>query len=253
MDYKSIIVSISSRIATITLNRPDKLNSIDGDMIDDFESIVELLNKDSCRAVIITGAGERAFCAGADINYLSSLKNEKDAGLFVDRVHSIFNSIEELDKPVIAAINGYCLGGGCELALACDIRIASPNSVFGQPEVRLGIIPGGGGTYRLTNLVGIGNAKELIMSGDTINASEAYRIGLLNKIVDGNVLSSAKALAMRINQNSHNAVKNAKSAINANAKINDKAEKDAFLSSFSHPDRREGVSAFLERSKPDFE
>lgn len=254
MKYKNLLVITDGAVTIVTLNRPDKLNSIDSDMLKSLSSIIGALEKDrSCRAVIITGSGEKAFCTGADIGYLKSLKSEKDAAAFVDNVHSIFNRIENLDKPVIAAVNGYCLGGGCELAMACDIRIATSNSVFGQPEVKLGILPGGGGTYRLPALIGIGRAKEMIFIGDPISADVALGIGLINRIVDrGSLVKDATSIALRISQNSYNAVKNAKLAVNANARRNDEVEKDGFVASFNHPDRKEGIDAFIKHHKPEF-
>jgi enoyl-CoA hydratase len=255
MKYKSLLVTTEGSVTIVTLNRPEKLNVIDTDMLEGLDSVMRALEKSkSCRAVIITGSGDKSFCAGADIKYLNSLKNEKDAAAFAEKVHSVFDRIENLEKPVIAAVNGYCLGGGCELAMACDIRIATPNAVFGQPEVKLGIMPGGGGTYRLPALVGIGRAKELILGGDSINADVALEIGLINRIADRtSLVKEATATALKITQNSYNAVKKAKLAINANAKRDGEVEKKEFASCFSHPDRKEGIGAFIEHRKPEFE
>ncbi|MDE1860540.1 MAG: enoyl-CoA hydratase/isomerase family protein [Candidatus Micrarchaeota archaeon] len=254
MKYRNILVKSEGPVAVITLNRPDKLNSIDRDMLQSLSAAVDAVAKDkSCRAVIITGSGNKSFCTGADINYLSSLKTERDAARFVDKVHSVFDRIEGMGKPVIAAVNGYCLGGGCELAMACDIRIATPDSMFGQPEVKLGILPGGGGTYRLPALIGIGRAKEMILAGDTISADTAMKIGLVNRIVaSGSVVKEAKSIALKMNQGSYNAVKNAKWAVNANTRLNNAIEKKGFLACFGHADRKEGISAFLEHRKPRF-
>jgi enoyl-CoA hydratase len=255
MNYKNLIVDSDGAITIITLDRPDRLNAIDRDILNSLDSAISALAKEeSCRAIIITGAGRKSFCTGADIGYLKSLKNKRDAAEFADKVHSVFNKIENLEKIVIAAVNGYCLGGGCELAMACDIRIASSNSVFGQPEVKLGILPGGGGTYRLSALVGIGKAKEMILSGDIVNSDSALEMGLVNRVVELNsLMKDSKSLALKISHNSFNAVKNAKLAINANLERNDAVEKRAFLMCFEHPDRVEGINAFTEHRKAKFE
>lgn len=252
--YKNILISAEGPITLVVLNRPERLNAVDADMLDSLYILInDLAGKKACRAVIITGSGERSFCTGVDINYLKNLKDERDASAFVDRVHATFNGIEALEKPVIAAVNGYCLGGGCELAISCDMRIATPDSVFGQPEVKLGIMPGGGSTYRLPYLIGTGNAKEMILSGDAVSADVALRIGLINRVVDkASLIREAKSIALRMIQNSYNAVKNAKLSINANVKRNDKIERKYFLSCFNHPDKKEGIDAFLKHRKPEF-
>lgn len=254
MRYSSIIVSRDGSNSVITLNRPDKLNALNAAMLNELGGAISQIAKDKkCRGAIITGATARSFCSGADIGYINSLKSEGDAHAFVENVHAIFDSIEDLEKPAIAAIDGYCFGAGCELAMACDIRIATKTSVFGQPEVKLGIIPGGGGTYRLPKLVGSAKAKELIFTGDYVNADEALRIGLVNKVTaSASLMKEAKAMLSRIGQNSANAVKNAKHAINAGCKNGSSVEEEAFVRAFSHPDRKEGLDAFLRHRKPDF-
>ncbi len=251
MGYKNLVVDVAGSTAVVTINRPDKLNSLDADTLESLDrAMADLAADKRCMTVIITGAGDRSFSAGADINYISSLKDGNDAASFVDRVHAVFDRIERMEKPVIAAVNGYCLGGGCELAMACDIRIAANGAVFGQPEVKLGITPGGGGTYRLPALVGIAKAKELIFLGDHISADEALRIGLVNRVVEpGSLMKEARSIAERINQNSPIAVKNAKSAINANAKGNGSVERSAFVSSFKAPDSKRRISSFIKRSR----
>jgi enoyl-CoA hydratase len=254
MTYENIRISSEEALTTITLDREGKLNSIDEIMLSSLEgAIAEIEGNSACRAVIITGTGNRSFCAGADINYLSRLKTGSDAERFADHIHGVFNRIEKLEKPVIAAINGYCLGGGCELAMACDIRISSPNAIFGQPEVRLGIVPGGGGTYRLPTLIGKGRATELILTGDTIDANTALSYGLINRIVDQkSLMDSAKSIALKLSGNSSNALKNAKLAINSNYSHSDDAEKRAFLACIKHSDAKEGLHAFKAHSEPKF-
>ncbi len=250
----SILINKKKDISILTLNRPDKLNSLNLEILESLEKIIKTIATDGkSKIIIITGSGNKSFSTGADLNYLKSLKNKKDAEAFVKRVHRIFNSIENMEQIVIAAINGYCLGGGCELAMACDIRIATPNAIFGQPEVKLGIIPGGGGTYRLQKIIGIAKAKELIFLGNYVDANNALKIGLINKIVSSDkLIYEAELFAKQIKINSYNAVKNAKHAINANSKYNEDIEKSDFVSSFNHPDRKEGIDAFIEKRKPNF-
>ncbi len=251
---ENLIVKIDGAITTITLNRPNKLNAIDASMRKNLGHAIDAIaKKSSCRAVIITGSGGRSFSSGDDINMLNEMKTEKEAIEFADELHSIFNRIEELDKLVIAAIDGYCLGGGCELAMACDIRIATPNSTFGLPEVKLGVLPTGGGTYRLPALVGMGIAKEMLLCGDSIDAKEAHRIGLINGIVSRkSLMKEAISIASKTNQNSYNAIKNGKIAINSGTKRNDEIEKSSFVSCFNHKDRKEGLGAFVDHRKPKF-
>ncbi|MDQ6723591.1 MAG: enoyl-CoA hydratase-related protein [Thermoproteota archaeon] len=170
-------------ICIIKINRPKVLNALNRDTIEEFYEAIDIVsNDDGIKAVIITGTGDRSFCAGGDIRYVVGI-DPIDAEEFATLVHNLLNKIENLDKPVIAAINGYALGGGCQLALACDIRIASDNAKLGQPEVNMGITPGWGGTQRLTRIVGMAKSKELIYTGKTINANEAEKIGLINKVV----------------------------------------------------------------------
>jgi enoyl-CoA hydratase len=185
---------------------------------------------------------------------MNNMKDSNDAMALVDKLQSIYNRIEKLDKLVIAAVNGYCLGAGCELAIACDIRIATPNSIFGLPEVKLGLLPMAGATYRLPALIGIGRTKELILCGDQINADEALRIGLINRIVNKeSLIKEAMKIATKTNQDSYNAIKNGKIAINSIVKRNDEIEKESFVSCFNHNDRKEGLGAFIAKKKPKFE
>ena len=254
MEYKNLLISSHGAITTITLNNPEKLNALDLETIDSLDaSISSLASQDSCKVIIITGSGDKAFCAGADIKYLNKIEGKSGADAFADKMHNMLDKIEMISKPTIAAINGYCIGGGLELALGCDIRIATSDSKFAQPEVKIGIIPGGGGTYRLPKAVGTSNAREMIFTGETIGAQDAYRIMLISKITEKNqLLAEANSIALKIAENSTNALKLAKSTINSNSKSNGDIEKKAFASCFSHPDASEGIGAFLDKRKPKF-
>ncbi|MEM2856450.1 MAG: enoyl-CoA hydratase-related protein [Candidatus Nitrosocaldaceae archaeon] len=239
-------------IAIVTINRPEKLNAMNIDLIKELGNTIEQLdNDDSVRCVIITGAGEKAFSAGADIEYMSKI-TPLEAEQYALTGHATMNKIEELSKPVIAAVNGYALGGGCELSLACDIRIGSKNAVLGQPEVTIGIPPGWGGTQRLMRIVGIAKAKELVFTGKRINAEEAYNIGLLNKVVElSELMNEAKNMAREIAKNSNIAVRVTKTLINrgvdADLKSGLKLEIWGWSLCFSHKDREERMAKFLKR------
>jgi enoyl-CoA hydratase len=257
MKYENLIFEENKNIATITINRPEKLNALNNQT---FVELNHLLDKiaitDSISVVIITGAGEKAFVAGADINELSQAdrKGGIELSLFGQ---SVFNKIENLGKPVIAAVNGFALGGGCELALACHIRIASENARFGQPEVNLGIIPGYGGTQRLSRIIGKGLAIEYILTGDMIPASEAFRIGLANKIYSPTeLLPKSFELAEKIISKGKIAVSASLTAINAvdNISLEDglKFEAEQFGDCCETDEFKEGTSAFLEKRKPNF-
>ncbi|MEM4394561.1 MAG: enoyl-CoA hydratase-related protein [Candidatus Nitrosocaldaceae archaeon] len=239
-------------IAIVTINRPEKLNAMNIDLIKELGNTIEQLdNDDSVKCVIITGAGEKAFSAGADIEYMSKI-TPLEAEQYALTGHATMNKIEELSKPVIAAVNGYALGGGCELSLACDIRIGSKNAVLGQPEVTIGIPPGWGGTQRLMRIVGIAKAKELVFTGKRINAEEAYNIGLLNKVVElSELMNEAKNMAREIAKNSNIAVRVTKTLINrgvdADLKSGLKLEIWGWSLCFSHKDREERMAKFLKR------
>jgi enoyl-CoA hydratase len=240
-------------IGIIRLNRPEALNILDtktlkklGDVFGDIE------NDKKVRVVIITG--EKHFCAGADIRELKG-KSPEEAETFSRLGHSVFNEIETMGKPVIAAIRGYALGGGCEMALACDLRIAGESAKLGQPEVNHGLIPGFGGTQRLTRLVGIGRAKEMILTGKVIDAREAETIGLLSKVVrDEDVMQRAREIALLITQKSPLVLKIAKTVINENQDIKRALEIEiaSFAECFTTEDHVEGISAFLEKRAPKF-
>ncbi len=257
MDYKNILFAIKEGIGLVTINRPDKLNSLNDITLDELKDCFQLikLNKD-INVIIITGAGEKAFVAGADISELNKF-DKSNGRAFSQKGQEVFNLIEKLEKPVIAAIKGFALGGGCELALACHIRLAGGNAKFGQPEVNLGIIPGYGGTQRLTRLINSGRAAELILTGDIIDANEALRIGLVNKVYpDEELMKKAFELAEIISSKAQIAVQLALKSI---VSCNEISETDGLLlesalfgNCCGTKDFKEGTSAFIEKRKPDF-
>lgn len=256
MEYKNLLLEKDGHIALITLNRPEVRNALDPQTWSEIRSAARECRFDrDVRVVIITGAGGKAFASGADIR---ALKERETLEVLKSEAQETLNDIENLDVPVIAAIDGFALGGGCELAMSCDIRIATSRSKLGQPEVNLGIIPGAGGTQRLQRIVGIGKAKELIFTGDIISAQEAREIGLVNKVVDRaeDLLPAAREMAAKIIAKGPVAVSLAKAAINvgANTDINTGLlfEKYAQTIAFSTEDRLEGTTAFLEKRKADF-
>lgn len=255
--FKSIHIEVADYIATITINRPDALNALSVGVLNDLHEAFSILKNDqSTGAIIITGAGDKAFIAGADIKYMQTLGKE-GALEFGKLGQTLTVKIENSSKPVIAAVNGYALGGGCELSLACHIRIASENAIFGQPEVKLGLIPGWGGTQRLPRIVGKGRATELIIGGHNIDVQEAYRIGLVNKVVpQQELLNSAKNFAGLILKNSPNAVAESLRCINISAEktISEglSNELDSFSDLFENNETREGLTAFVEKRPPKF-
>jgi enoyl-CoA hydratase len=253
---QNILIEKRDRIALITINRPDKLNALNIKTRQELaEALDELRADDAVRVVVSTGAGEKSFVAGADIAEFegrTALEQRR-----VMRAKNILTAAEDFPKPIIAMINGFCLGGGCELALACDIRVASDRARFGQPEINLGIIPGGGGTQRLTRLVGEGKAMQMILTGEMINAEEAYRLGLVNEVYPAPELEAkTMELANRIAEKSPVALAMAKAAIKNAARMNLREgldqEIDLFALCFSSADKEEGVRAFLEKRKPEF-
>ena len=243
-------------ICTVTINRPDKLNALSAQVLDDLEScFAQIAEDDRARGVILTGAGEKSFVAGADIRKFSELDVESGYR-FALRGQAVFNQIEQLKKPVIAAVNGYALGGGCELAMACHLRTASENATFGQPEVNLGILPGYGGTQRLPKLVGRGRAMELILTGSQIDARRAFEIGLVNLVtsVDG-LMDETRELMRTILSRAPIAVALSIEALRmSDLTIDQGLEFEAiqFGQACGTIDFQEGVAAFLERRKPDF-
>ncbi len=249
--------TIESGIATVTLNRPKVLNALSASVLGELACCFEgLRNKNQVAAVIVTGAGEKAFVAGADIKELAQL-DSIGAKATSERGQQCFRIIERFPKPVIAAVNGFALGGGCELALACHMRIAAEGARFGLPEVKLGLIPGYGGTQRLTRLVGKGLALELILSGEMISAARAEEIGLVNRVVPaGDLLDEARALARTIAARGPVAVRYALEAVNAGLDMGlddgERLEAALFGSLAATEDTREGLSAFLEKREPHF-
>ncbi len=254
--YETLLVERRARVAIITINRPEKRNALNIQTREEGAAALEELRTDAeVRVVVITGAGDKAFVAGADIAEFAGRTAVSQRDVMTGR--SLFTAIDSFPKPVIAMINGYCLGGGCELALACDLRVASDRASFGQPEINLGIIPGGGGTQRLTHLIGEGKAMELIMTGDIIDAQTAFRLGLVNLVVPADELEAkTMELANRIAEKSPNALRMAKEAVKTAARstLDEglRREIDLFALCFSSADKDEGVSAFLEKRKPDF-
>jgi enoyl-CoA hydratase len=238
-------------VSKITINRPEKYNALDAETAMLITKYVKKASSESrCRCIIITGAGDKAFSAGADVSHIAKLKTKQEAGSFFDILYKMRKGITESPKVVIAVINGYCLGGGNELAMACDLRIASTDSIFGQPEAKLGIIPGGGATYTLQSIVGISRAKEIILTGESISAGKALRIGLVNMLCDKrDLMKSALELCESVVLCSPNAVALAKSAINGAAKTDYRYERRAFVDSVVSKEGRMGISAFIERSR----
>src|SRR5215510_4742261 len=254
--YETLLLEKRERVAIITINRPDKRNALNIKTREEGAALLEELRNDSSVGVVVfTGAGEKAFVAGADIGEFAGRTSITQRDVMMAR--SLFTAIDSFPKPVIAMINGFCLGGGCELALACDIRVASETASFGQPEINLGIIPGGGGTQRLTRLVGEGKAMELILSGQIIDAKTAFDIGLVNHVVAADQLEArTMEIANSIAEKAPIAVRMAKEAIKIASRSNLdeglRREVDLFALCFSTEDKDEGVKAFLEKRKAEF-
>ncbi len=240
-------------IAILTINRPKALNALNSQVLDELDKVLESIDTEKIHALIITGAGEKSFVAGADIAEMSTLTKAQGAE-FSKKGNDVFRKIETFPIPVIAAINGFALGGGCEISMSCDIRICSDNAIFGQPEVGLGITPGFGGTQRLARLVGLGMAKQMIFTGQNIKAEEAYRIGLVNAVYpQQELLNEAKKLATTIAKNGANAIKNSKKAINDGYQMEiDKAiqiEEQLFGECFQSDEQVIRMKNFLEKGK----
>lgn len=254
--FENILVSIDNRTMTIAINRPSSLNALNIQTIKELgEAIDEAINSSKVAGIIITGVGTKAFVAGADISEIVDL-NEVNGRRFAETGQKVFNAIENCEKPVIAAVNGFALGGGCELAMACHMRVAIKTAKFGQPEVNLGLIPGYGGTQRLTKLVGQGRALELMMTGDLISADEAYRIGLVN-----HVLEDPKALEDKVNSIMSKITSKAPLAVGmviscVNAAMGEEDGYQEEANGFAHccqtNDKVEGTKAFLEKRAPIF-
>lgn len=257
MAYQNVMFANEAGIGVITLNRPKALNALNEQTMLELSHLAEEIAKDaSIKVVIITGSGDKAFVAGADITEMQSMtaiegRNWGKLG------QTTFAKIENLPQPVIAAVNGFALGGGCELAMACDIRIASEKAKFGQPEVTLGITPGFAGTQRLARLVGRGVAKELLFTGDMIDSTEAYRVGLVNKVVPADqLMDKAKELARKIMSRAPIAVQLCKAAVNEGMDMDQDSaiayEAEVFGLCFATADQTEGMSAFVEKRKANF-
>jgi enoyl-CoA hydratase len=253
----SIDLTTNGAIATVTINRPDRLNALAPIDLEDLLATFKALAADSSvRAVILTGAGDRAFVAGADIKEMATY-NADQALVFARLGHGVASVIESSPQPVIAAVNGFAFGGGCELALAADIRIASSNAEFSQPEVKLGIPPGWGGSQRLPRVVGPGFAAEMILTGRRVKADEALRVGLVNAVHEPEaLLDAANDLAAQIAANSPNAVRTAKSLMSARHTTNPVSglaeEQRLFANAFDHDDQKTGMTAFLEKRQAEF-
>lgn len=257
MAYETLVHEKREGIGYVTINRPEKLNTLNRTVMEELRSCFSVLQADGeIRAVILTGSGEKAFVAGADINELA-VQTAVEGKETSERGQRLFNLIENLGKPVIAAVNGFALGGGCELAMACTLRIAAENAQFGQPEVKLGIVPGYAGTQRMARLVGKGRALELILTGDRIGAEEAYRIGLVNQVVPfGKLIPAAEALARKIMANAPLAVKFALEAVSHGLEMSQAEgeflEATLFGLCCASADMKEGMKAFLEKRSAKF-
>ena len=258
MAYDNLLFEVSDKIARITFNRPNVLNALNRKTMDELgDCLKKMRADDDIRVLILTGAGEKAFIAGADINELSQ-QTPVNGREFTLYGQEIIHRLETLGKPAIAAINGFALGGGCEVALACTLRVASRNAKLGQPEVKLGIIPGYGGSQRLPRLCGKGVAHELILTGEMISAEEAWRVGLVNRVVEpGELLATAEAIAKKIIANAPLAVKYAMEAVERGMEMPQEEglylEATLFGLCCATQDMREGTRAFLEKRPPKFE
>lgn len=256
-DQKNVLVGKRGRVAVVTINRPDKLNALNQLVHREGVAVFDELKTDEAvRVVVLTGAGEKSFIAGADIQEFSGQTPVSQRDLFHER--TLFNTIDQFPKPVIAMINGFCLGGGNELALACDIRVASENAKFSQPEINLGIMPGGGGTQRLGRLIGEGRAMEMCLTGEMIDAETAHKFGLVNHVFSKETLEDeTMKLAEKIAEKAPIALQLTKEAVKfaSRSDLDEglRREVDLFAILFSTEDKNEGVSAFLEKRKPDFQ
>jgi enoyl-CoA hydratase len=256
MEYRNLKVELSNSVALVTISRPAALNALNSEFFTEFNDLLNELGKDtSIRVMVITGEG-KAFVAGADIAEMANM-NYDQACCFARTGQKTFLRLEKMEIPVIAAVNGFALGGGCELALACDFRIASSLAKFGQPEVNLGLIPGYAGTQRLSRLAGIGNALYLILSGETITAEDALRMGLVQKVVPAETLmEEVMKLATRMASNGSHAIRMAKEIIRKGRETTlhdgSNLESEAFSKLFDYPSTKEGMKAFLEKRKPNW-
>jgi enoyl-CoA hydratase len=251
-----VLTEIADRILTVTINRPEKLNALNPEVMEGLAGAIETARGDDVGGVILTGAGEKAFIAGADVSVFRAF-DPVSARTFARKGQALLDSIGGLGKPVIAAVNGFALGGGCEVALACTLRIASKTARLGQPEVNLGIIPGYGGSQRLPRLVGKGRALEMLLSGDMVGAEEAWRIGLVNRVVEpAELLPVSREILRKILAKAPVAVRCVLDAVNAGLDLPFEAAEDheatLFALCFATEDMKEGVSAFLEKRPAKF-
>lgn len=258
MTYSTLLTTLENNTLVVTINRPDKLNALNKDVFTDLNNVVdEINNNPEIKSAIITGSGGKAFVAGADITEFNGL-NKEQAMALAKRGQDIFFKIENAKKPVIAAVNGFALGGGCELAMACHFRVCSEHAKFGQPEVILGLIPGYGGTQRLTQLVGKGRSMEMHLTGKMIDANEAWRMGLVNHITSSeNLLDKAKEILNIIHSNAPIAIGKIIDCINAAVNSEESQngydrEVESFGFCFATEDMKEGTAAFLEKRKANF-
>lgn len=259
MKYNTILYEKEDRVGTITLNRPTAMNALNSNMLQDLSDVIDkIAADDDVKVVIITGGNEKFFAAGADIKELESLITPVDAHRFSMKVQGVLSKIENLEKPVLAAISGYALGGGCEMIMACDIRIAAENAVFGQPEIKIGVIPGGGGTQRLPRIIGLSKTKELLYTADQMSAGEAFRVGLVSKVVPVEALMvETTNMAKKIARQPGIALKTTKRVLNNGMNVNNinsalEYEAQGFEVLFSTEDQKEGMKAFIEKRKPIF-
>lgn len=256
MNHEHLKISKSGSIATLSINRPEALNALNSELLAELKEAIDSISSDgSVHVLVLTGEG-RAFVAGADIAEMKGMTPE-EARSFAKLGLEVFRAIELMDKPTIAAVNGFALGGGCELAMSCDIRIASSKAKFGQPEVGLGVTPGFGGTNRLSRLVGPAKAKELIFTGDVIDANEASRLGLVNSVTEPEeLMERALGLAQKIAEKGQLAVRYSKQAINRSFEVDIETgmeiERNLFSLCFATYDQKEGMEAFLNKRKPEF-
>lgn len=252
--YQTLLTSLHNNTFTVTINRPDKLNALNKDVMNDLDNVLDEIESNAeIKAVILTGAGQKAFVAGADISEFVGLNKEEGKAL-AKKGQDIFFKIENCSTPIVAAVNGFALGGGCELAMACHFRIASENAKFGQPEVNLGLIPGYGGTQRLVQLIGKGRALELLMTGNMIDAQTALQYGLVNYVLpQDELLNKAKSIIEIVLTKAPLAVAKCIAAANAAYTANGyEKELEAFGESFATEDMKEGTAAFLEKRKAAF-
>jgi enoyl-CoA hydratase len=258
MDLKTLVYEEKDGVGIISLNRPAKMNALNSELMSELDRLLDGIASDGEIVVVIIKGSDKFFAAGADISELDAIASPLAAHRFAEKAQSLFKKLSELRQPVIAAVSGPALGGGCELCLACDMRIAAENACFGLPEIKLGLLPGAGGTQRLARLIGAGLAKEMLFSGDPIDAREAYRIGLVNKVTSVELLmEEAMAMAMKLTGRPRFALQTIKRLVNEGLNMDLHSalahESRCFELLFSTEDQKEGVKAFIEKRKPDFQ